>query len=120
VTQPARNKGGQHIFNFAAGLRYDLDTSIGKRKLQRPRDGAADQHVHAQLGHVFRTGLQAVGRHRDHTPLSDLAVFDVHDYQLGRHVEHGGNSALPIWNCCFHRHGYFKNRAKPERGHEAL
>lgn len=58
VFQPSRQERSQHVFHRPANLRKDLHARGHQGFLERPRDRAADEHLHAEFADSPRSGRE--------------------------------------------------------------
>lgn len=105
---------GQNFFDRSAAVRADLQTRRSQRHGQRPRDRAADHHVHATLGQ--RTGaLHRPGGRQVHLlPTNRTVRTRLSEEELLGGVQNRRNPALPLRYGDFHQQILFNWRASDD------
>ena len=101
----------EHTLHIAAHVRHHLHPGDIQGALKRPRNGGADQRTHLQIRHLAGTILYILGHQADREPLFNAACPNLRDEQMARHIKHGRNAPLPIWDCDLHHLDKIKKRA---------
>jgi len=96
LVQLPADEGCQHSLDVTADLRDDLDARCRNDPFQRPRDRATDQHRCPMLDKEVRPGLRLLRVHGDVLACLFLAVGNIDEQQVARHVENRTDPSLPV------------------------
>jgi hypothetical protein len=92
---PARDDEPSHQLDRAADHRDYLDARGGHHLLEGPRDRATDEYVEVERCQALRAAGLSKRPELHELPPCFVTVFDVHDEQLRRNVEDGGDLIAP-------------------------